>query len=100
MLTRVLHADLHPFVVVSVTGAGHGHVDASITINGVTRRSRIPIDIQSRGDDFRASGVLALDQTDFGITPLSLLGGAIQVQNRVDIRFSVDAHRMEPAASR
>jgi hypothetical protein len=99
MLTRVLRADLHPFVMVSVTGAGYGQVDLSITLNGVTRRSRIPIDIQSRDDDFRASGALALDQTEFGITPLSLLGGAIQVQNRVDIRFSIDGHRVEPAMS-
>ena len=95
MLSRVLHSDLHPFAVVSVADVGAGDVDASITLNGVTRRSRIPVEILRRGDEFRASGALALDQTDFGITPLSLLGGAIRVQNRVEIRFSIDARRME-----
>jgi len=100
MLARVIRADRYPFAMVSVTRLdADGHLDASITLNGVTRAARIPVEVQASGDDFRASGALALEQTDFGITPLSLFGGAIQVQNRFDIRFSIGAHRMKSTSS-
>jgi len=34
---------------------------------------------------------MSLNQTDFGITPLSVLGGAIQVQDKLDLRFHIVA---------
>jgi len=40
------------------------------------------------------SGRLSFDQTDFGITPYSLLGGAIAVRNAVDLRFRIRARRL------
>ena len=43
------------------------------------------------------SGELALRQTDFGITPLSVAGGAIQVQDEVKLRFDIHARRMHGA---
>ncbi len=43
------------------------------------------------GNEFAASGDLMLRQTDFGITPLSVLGGALQVQYAVAVRFSIRA---------
>jgi hypothetical protein len=42
----------------------------------------------------RVSGRLAFEQTDFGITPYSLLGGAIAVRNEVDLRFRIIARRL------
>jgi hypothetical protein len=32
-----------------------------------------------------------LKQTDFGVTPLSVLGGAIQVKDEVSVRFAIRA---------
>jgi len=43
------------------------------------------------------SGRLSFDQTDFGITPYSVLGGAIAVRNGVDLRFRVRARRLPGA---
>ena len=40
------------------------------------------------------SGQLSFDQTEFGITPYSVLGGAIAVQNRVELRFHIVAVRI------
>jgi hypothetical protein len=39
------------------------------------------------------AGAFTLKQTDFGIVPLSLFGGAIEVQDAVDIRFRLRAVR-------
>jgi len=43
------------------------------------------------------TGRLSFDQTDFGITPYSLLGGAIAVKNGVDLRFRIQARRLSGA---
>ena len=40
------------------------------------------------------TGSLTLPQTSFGITPYSILAGALQVQDEVDIRFRIRARRM------
>ena len=99
MLGRVLHADEHPFALVSIAGVdANRYLDVAITLNGVTRKMRIPAEIEmsSAGpsaDELSIAGRLALDQSDFGITPLSLLGGAIQVQDRLNVRFSIRGRR-------
>jgi hypothetical protein len=38
---------------------------------------------------------LTLRQTDFGIAPLSVLGGAIQVKDAVDLSFRLHARPLE-----
>jgi polyisoprenoid-binding protein YceI len=95
MLSRVFHADAYPFVLISVTGVeANRNLNATITVNNVSRPLRIPVEIKMDDDDLSVSGALPIDQSAFGITPLSLFNGAIQVQNRVDIRFSIRAHRV------
>lgn len=37
---------------------------------------------------------VALEQSHFGIDPFSILGGALQVQDRVDVRFMIRARRV------
>lgn len=96
MLGRVLHADKHPFALVSVNGLdADRNLKATIVVNGVNRTMSIPVDIHRNGDELAVSGALPLDQTDFAIAPLSLFNGAIQVQNRVDIRFAIHSHRVD-----
>jgi hypothetical protein len=97
MLGRVLRAEAHPFALVRIAGVDANHyLDVAITLNGVMRNTRIPAKMETSADELWITGSLALDQSDFGITPLSLLGGAIQVQDRVNARFSIRARRMAP----
>jgi hypothetical protein len=42
------------------------------------------------------AGRFSFAQTDFGITPYSLLGGAIAVRDDVDLRFRIIARRLRP----
>jgi hypothetical protein len=39
---------------------------------------------------------VAVDPTSFGITPFSILGGALQVQDRVSVRFRILARLLPP----
>lgn len=64
-----------------------------ITLHGTTRALEIPVQVDHGTDEINVSGRLALNQTDFGITPFSILGGAIQVQDRMELRFRITATR-------
>src|SRR6266508_847528 len=98
MLVRVLEADRFPFTLIRVSGAdarqGNATLSVAITLHGVTRTLQAPARIDADADKIEVTGRLSLDQTDFGITPYSVLGGAIAVQNGVDLRFRVRARRL------
>jgi hypothetical protein len=100
MLRRVLEADTYPFALVSVSGvvAGPGDppVDVAITLHGTTHATRVPLRIENQGDEIAVAGTLVIQQTDFGIAPFSILGGAIQVANEVSLRFRISARRCSP----
>lgn len=98
MLEKVLEADKFPFALIRVDGADGSQTSAvlgvTITLHGVTRRFEVPATIDADVEGTGASGRLSFDQTDFEITPYSLLGGAIAVRNRVDLRFRIRARRI------
>jgi hypothetical protein len=92
------HAEQHPYAVISVgsvdADATDPWLDASVTLNGITRAVHIPVKIEQTADQLIVNGRVALEQTDFGIDPFSVLGGALQVQDRVEVRFVIRARRV------
>jgi hypothetical protein len=100
MLRRVLEADTYPFALVSVSGAAPGAgdpaADIALTLHGTTHTARIPLRIENESDEIVVTGSLVVQQTDFGIVPFSILGGAIQVANEVHLRFRISARRCSP----
>ena len=98
MLEKVLEAEKFPFAIVRVSGAdakqGNATLAVAITLHGATRTLQAPVQIEASATQMSVSGRLGFDQTDFGITPYSLLGGAIAVQNRVELRFRIRARRL------
>ncbi|MBB3221485.1 YceI family protein [Pseudoduganella umbonata] len=101
MLTKVLDAQRHPFVEVRVQrGAQAGMLQADITLHGVTRRYTVPVAIEPGPQGLTARGALTLRQTDFGITPFSVMGGAMAVQDALEIRFALPARPVAPDAVR
>ena len=94
MLASVLHADRYPFAFVSVrAGRLDRPMTVLMTINGVTRTLPVAVRLDETRDELRASGELALTQTEFGIPPLAVLGGAIRVADDLKVRFTLDARR-------
>ena len=43
------------------------------------------------GDRLTATGEFAVKQSDLGLKPFSVLGGALQVQDQMKVKFSVIA---------
>ena len=95
-----LNAEEHPYALIHAQmtdGDANGpQVSVSITVNGITREARTPMQIENADARLDVSGRMSLAQSDFGIAPLSILGGALQVQDRVELRFVIRANRLSP----
>ncbi len=63
----------------------------SVSIRGQTRTITVPVRYEVEEKEVRAQGQLALKQTDLGLTPFSLLGGALRVEDEMTVKFSVVA---------
>ncbi len=105
MLDKVLEAERFPFVSLRLTGVtGEGPAftaSVAITLHGqtVTIPLTVKIDAPST-EQLYARGRFSVKQTDFGIVPYSLLGGALRVEDRVDIEFELAATRVTAPALR
>jgi len=97
MLARVLHSDEQPFVVVSVTGvradATQRVIHPTLIVNGIQRVQDVDAAIETTGESIRVTGQTVVLQTDFGIRPFSILGGALQVADALTVRFDLLARR-------
>jgi len=95
MLEKVLEADRLPFALIAVSGveARSGSASVALTFHGVTRRLEVPVQVEENAERIEVTGRFSIDQTDFGMTPYSILGGAIAVRNRLDLRFRIRAVR-------
>ena len=63
----------------------------SVAIRGQTRTVTVPVRYEIKENEVRAQGQFALRQTDLGLTPFSLLGGALRVEDEMTVKFSVVA---------
>ncbi|SHG67492.1 YceI-like domain-containing protein [Massilia sp. CF038] len=89
MLTRVLDAETYPLVQLHAerSTADSQKVNLTITLHGVTKTLAVPVIVESN----TASGAFTLLQSDFGITPMSVMGGAIKVQDELALQFRLVA---------
>jgi hypothetical protein len=93
-MLSAMDAAAFPFAVVRIAageGAAAQPVRVTVSVHGVERTVQAPVELEVRAGSLVAKGRVALKQTDFGITPLSVLGGAIQVQDEVRVRFLIRA---------
>ncbi|MDO8034108.1 YceI family protein [Janthinobacterium sp. SUN128] len=96
MLVRVLEAERYPWVRIDARRTGNKEVlEADITLHGVTRTLQLPVRIEQAADGRRlqASGSLLLKQSDFGIVPFAVLGGAMAVQDQMELAFRITARQ-------
>ena len=93
MLTKVLEADRYPFVLLRAERVARDEsmLRLTISLHDVTRTMDVPTQIENTPNGLTASGTLSLLQSDFGIAPMSVMGGAIQVLDRMDLRFNIVA---------
>ncbi|MFL6706880.1 MAG: YceI family protein [Massilia sp.] len=102
MLARVLEAERYPEVTLAVQGAPVPEAGGSatvarttltlaITLHGVTRSVPAEAQISRTAGELTASGALLLRQSDFGITPMSIMNGAMTVQDQMELRYTIVA---------
>ncbi|MET0536290.1 MAG: YceI family protein, partial [Steroidobacter sp.] len=66
-------------------------VTARVTIKQTTRDVVVPVKVTVTGDRVTAAGEFAIQQTDFAIKPFSIAMGALEVKDRLDVRFNIVA---------
>lgn len=97
MLKDVLDAEHNPWVTVYATWAAdaprHTVRMAQVTLHGVTRPVRIPINFVSDERRLTVSGQFQIRQSDFGLAPYTLLGGALAVRDAMRLSFHIEATR-------
>jgi polyisoprenoid-binding protein YceI len=92
---EVLDAASYPNVTVksvAVEGSLQApKITARITIKNASKDVLVPTRIEMNDDRLTASGELDILQTDFGIKPFSVALGALEVQDRLHVRFKLVA---------
>lgn len=75
-------------------GRYKARVIGQLTLHGVTRGS-IWIQAQAKveGDSLRATGDFMLNQTDYNIKRVSIMGGALRLKNELKFTFNILAHQ-------
>lgn len=66
-------------------------VTVRITLHGTARDMTVPIAVQQDGESLTVTGAFDIKQSDFGITPFSVGGGALRVADAVHVRFHLVA---------
>jgi polyisoprenoid-binding protein YceI len=66
---------------------------AHITIKETSRDVAVPVKIEVAGAKLTASGEFDVLQTEFGMKPFSVALGALEVQDRLHIKFNVVAEK-------
>lgn len=93
MLDKVLEAGRYPYALIHAEFAvpDRTALRMTITLHGTARAFDVPVMVEQHGNGMIVSGKLAIRQTDFGIVPMSVLGGAILVQDEVELQFRIVA---------
>jgi len=63
----------------------------AVQLRGVTREHEIPVQVERDALGLVVRGELRLNQSEYGITPFAVAGGAIQVADTLEIRFVIAA---------
>ena len=93
MLGRALDAQRYPVVTLHAQRQADGRLRVAVTLHGTTRWLALPAAVRIDTDQVIASGTARLKQTDFGITPFSVGGGLLSVQDELEVRYNIVARR-------
>jgi polyisoprenoid-binding protein YceI len=91
---EVLDVERHPEITFRSTGAepngpGSWVVHGNLTVRGETRA----VAVEVREADGHYVGSSHFKQTEFGITPVKVAGGAIRVKDEIAIEFNIQLAR-------
>lgn len=98
---KVLDGANFPFVEVQLRGLSgelpQVTAELRLLVRGQAAARRLPVLVQRQTCLIRASGETSLSQSELSLTPFSVLGGALQVQDEFEVVFSIAARQLSPA---
>jgi hypothetical protein len=74
-------------------GADGYTVDVDINVKERTVKRTIPIELEIGQETLSARGSVELSQNELGLTPFSIMLGALRVADNIEIRFDIAARR-------
>jgi polyisoprenoid-binding protein YceI len=84
---------------ISVTKMGDSlfsaKLDGALTFHGVTHRESIITRVALMNAMLRASGEFSLNQSNYGIKPVSVAGGALKLKDELKLSFEIVARKQE-----
>ena len=101
MYDEVLEIDRYPDIVyecsrVTVSGDANSYwaaLNGELTLHGETRPLAISSRVVISGETLRASGEFAVRQSEFGISPVTVAGGAIKLKDEIKCTFNIVARK-------
>jgi polyisoprenoid-binding protein YceI len=102
MKQKVLEIGTYPSIgfdgtVRSVNPVGEGRfqmtLDGNLSLRGATGKVPLAAQITLLGDVLRASGEFTLLQSNFGIQPVSVAGGALKLKDELKFSFDIVARK-------
>jgi len=99
---RVLDVQRHPTITfrsrqVSVVKQSADQmtlrITGDLTLHGVTQRLDVPVTVQLTAAGLRATGTTTVQQSQFGMRPVTAGAGTVRVKDEVEVVFSVTATR-------
>lgn len=101
MYDEVLEVGAYPEILydcsrVAVNGSGDrfsATLQGDLTLHGERHPLAVPARVQIAGDSLRASGEFSVKQSEFGIAPVTVAGGAIKLKDEIKCSFNIVASR-------
>jgi hypothetical protein len=91
----LLDGDRFPLITLTSTAVAHGAsgltATVSISVAGHQSSLMVPFTLNVSNGRLAAAGTLVLRQTALGLTPYSVMFGALQVQDEVTVKFKLMA---------
>jgi polyisoprenoid-binding protein YceI len=91
----VLESDRYPEIVLQSEAIQRGAEGLQAQVRVIVRDRAssviVPIQYEIRGEELQVAGEVSLRQTDLGLTPFSLFGGALRVLDDINVRFRIVA---------
>ena len=83
-------------VAAATAGARPGGLVATVAIEVAGHESRqvVPFTLEASADRLEASGTVSLRQSELGLTPFSVMLGALQVQDEFAVKFKLVAAKI------
>lgn len=68
-------------------------VEGSLNLHGVQKQVTVPIQLRADNGRLSADGEVSLSQSEYGIVPIKVGGGAVRVKDKLKISFHIVARK-------